>query len=389
MIITFIVDQYGQANNGTTITAKRFAERLVDLGHTVNVICALKDEDDQKVNQYSCGESFIPFVGRLKIVKKLVADQGFMFSKANKKVIIPIIKQSDIVHFLLPFKLEKVAKKLCDKFNIPTTAAFHLQPENITSSIKLKDSRLVNNYLYRKFRKFYDKFDHIHCPSNMIANQLIQHKYKAKLHVISNGVSHEFVKKQVNKPKFLKNKIVLLMIGRLSREKRQDLIINAVKESKFEKDIQIIFAGKGPLKTEYQDLSKTLTNKVIFGFYDKDELLDLINYSDIYVHSSDVEIEAISCIEVITCGLVPIISDSKLSATPQFALNKEINLFEANNYIDLKNKIEFLLENKEIKDQLSKEYIEYAKKYNIDSCVDELLDVFYKQIRLQESRPKL
>ena len=35
-------------------------------------------------------------------------------------------------------------------------------------------------------------------------------------------------------------------LGRLSKEKRQDVIINALKYSKYGDRIQLVFAGKGP-----------------------------------------------------------------------------------------------------------------------------------------------
>ena len=151
--------------------------------------------------------------------------------------------------------------------------------------------------------------------------------------------------------------------------------MNEIKKSKYEKNIQLILAGKGPWKEHLEMLSKDLTNKVIFNFYSQDELLKIINFSDLYIHSSDAEIEAISCMEAFTCGLVPVISDSKLSATNEFALDDR-NLFEAGNSESLKKKIEYWIEHPEEKKIQSKKYIEYAKKYNIENCVKEMEKFF-------------
>ena len=151
--------------------------------------------------------------------------------------------------------------------------------------------------------------------------------------------------------------------------------MNEIKKSKYEKNIHLILAGKGPWKEHLEMLSKDLTNKVIFNFYSQDELLKIINFSDLYIHSSDAEIEAISCMEAFTCGLVPVISDSKLSATNQFALDDR-NLFEAGNSESLKKKIEYWIEHPEEKKIQSKKYIEYAKKYNIENCVKEMEKFF-------------
>ncbi len=74
--------------------------------------------------------------------------------------------------------------------------------------------------------------------------------------------------------------------------------------------------------------------------------MKLINECDLYVHASDAEIEGISCMEALACGLVPIISDSRLSATMQFALD-ERSLFRAGDAADLAAKMDFWIEHPE------------------------------------------
>jgi len=175
-------------------------------------------------------------------------------------------------------------------------------------------------------------------------------------------------------------KYIILMIGRLSREKRQDLIIKAVKNLTFEKDVQIIFAGKGPWRNALIEESRGLSNQPIFDFFSQSELHDIINYSDLYVHASDVEIEAISCIEAFSCGLVPIISNSENSATNQFALS-EHNLFNASDSNSLADKITYLYENPERVLSLSKEYIEYAESYKMEVSILEIEKMFYETIK--------
>ena len=375
MIITMIVDQFGDENNGTTMTAKRFANILMEHGHTVRVVTASKINDP---NVYVTKERNVP------ILKQVGHSQGMIFAKPDKKILTEAIKGSDVVHFLMPFKIQKKGKKICDKLNVPSTAAFHVQPENITYTIHLGKVKWVNRFIYRLFRDtFFHKFNHIHCPSEMIKNQLIENGYKGNLHVISNGVLPDFVHKDVPKPKELEGKYCILMVGRYSREKRQDLLINAIKNSQYEKNTQLILCGKGPWRKTLEKLGRHLTNKPIMKFCSKDELIDTINYCDLYVHASDAEIEAISCMEAFTCGLVPIISDSKISATNQFALSDR-NLFECGNYLDLAHKIDYYIEHEEIKKADSLAYIEYAKRYAIDNCVRQLEDVF--QMAIDENK---
>lgn len=371
MVITLVVDQYGDPNNGTTMTAMRLADALERNGHTVRVVAA---ESHDLPNVYATGVKYRP------ILYEVSKTQGMKFAKTNRKLLEKAINGSDIVHFYLPFKLERVGKKIADRLNVPNTAAFHLQPENITSTIYLNRFKRLNAGIYYLFRKYYNQFRHIHCPSQMIANQLIEHGYTSKLHVISNGVDDHFKPKSVQKPKEWSDKFVILMVGRLSREKRQDLIIKAVLASKYEKNIQIIFAGKGPWKSHLEKLGKELTNPIQFNFYSQEELVEVMNYADLYIHASDAEIEAIACIEAFSCGLVPIISDSKISATNQFALTKE-NLFHAGDPESLRVRIEYWMEHEKERRELSHNYIEYGKTFALDHCVRQMEVMFEEAIR--------
>ena len=148
--------------------------------------------------------------------------------------------------------------------------------------------------------------------------------------MISNGVDSDFVYRKLPKPKEYEGKFVILMIGRLSNEKRQDVLIRAVNQSAYREKIQLILAGQGPKYKALKKLGRQLKNPPVIRFFSREELLDVIAVSDLYVHAADAEIEAISCIEAFSGGLVPVIANSPKSATPQFALCDE-SLFEAGN----------------------------------------------------------
>ncbi len=380
MVITLVMDKYvgddGKVTNGTTMTTLRFAKKLMEHGHEVRIVTCTPNTSSNVyvVPEYNMG-----------CFTKITHAQGMALGKPDKEILKKAFEGSDVIHFLMPFMLAREGKRMADEMGIPSTCAFHVQPENITYSLGLKGNKLASNTIYNVFRGYYNKFNHVHCPSNMIANQLHQHGYKAETHVISNGVSSAFVPKEVEKPTEYKDKIVVMMIGRLSNEKRQDLIINAIAESKYKDKIVLVLCGVGPQKDKIDKLAKKKGVKVEFKFLAEKDLVDVCNYADIYVHASDIEIEAIGCIEAFSCGMVPIISDNELSATNQFALT-DYNLFKHGNYFDLRDKIEFFIEHDDIKQDLSKKYIEYAKQFALDNCVKELEKVFEKAIEENKSQ---
>ena len=377
MKILIVIDQYDGANNGTTISSRRFVENLKKRGNDVRIISTGKEEKDKyKVDK----------IHLLPVVNWIVTSQGMQFAKADEKKLREAISWAEIVHFYMPFFLSIKGMKIAKELNKPMTAAFHVQPENITYSIGLGKHESVNDKIYTIFRDtFFNEFNHIHCPSNFIANELKKHGYTAKLHVISNGIEPDWKYMKNKKPEELKDKIVITMVGRLSGEKRQDVLIDAVKQSKYSEKIQLIFAGNGPKKRSYQKRSEQLINEPIFQFYEKEQLQNILSYTDLYVHTSDAEIEAISCIEAISTGLVPIIAKSDKSATSQFALD-ERSTFEAGNSNELSKKIDYWIDNEKERKQMELKYAQNAENYRIEKSMKKIEEMFKEEINERNRR---
>lgn len=375
MKIVLVIDQYDSANNGTTISARRFAHELRLHGNEVKIV-ACGNSNEQKF-----GVSKLHF---LPLVENIIRSQGMELAYPNKKKLRFALEWADVVHFMMPFALSYRGLRLAEKMGVPHTAAFHVQPENITFSLGIGNSIKCNNFIYDFFRdKFYNRFRHIHCPSEFIASQLRQHGYTAKLHVISNGINPSFCYRKSPKPKEFKDKFIITTVGRFSAEKRHDVLISAVNISKYSDSIQLIFAGQGPKKRDIIKLGKSLHNPPILKFFNENELHKLLAYSDLYVHPSDVEIEAISCVEAFASGLVPIIANSERSATPQFALD-ERSLFEAGNPISLAEKIDYWIEHKEERIKSELLYSEKGKEYHIQQCVTQIENMFIEAIEQSE-----
>ena len=67
------------------------------------------------------------------------------------------------------------------------------------------------------------------------------------------------------------------MIGRYSYEKNQLLLYKAMRYSQHQKDIQIIFAGQGPVDKKVLEAGKKLVNKSLIGFCTQYQLRDIID----------------------------------------------------------------------------------------------------------------
>ncbi len=386
MKILLVIDTYDTNNNGTSISAQRFAAVLREHGNEVRILTTGEPAPDK----------FVLKEFKVPLFNDLIHSHGFQFAQVDLDIIREAVAWADIVHCMMPFALETATKLIADQMHKPSTAAFHIQPENMTSSIGLGKAEWLNDRFYYTFRfLLYQHFNHIHVPSQFMADELVKRGYKAKIHVISNGIDPDFIaagqRKLSDRGNCLTSRsdsghITITMVGRLSGEKRQDVIINAVPFSKYADRIQLVFAGKGPKYDEYVELGKQLPNPPQFVFLSKPELIDLLLHTDLYVHASDMESEAISCIEAFATGLVPVIANSEDSATPQFALDGR-SLFAPGRPKDLARAIDWWLDHPDEKAKMEREYAEAAKKYDIDTSV-RLCEQMFREAIEEENQEK-
>lgn len=366
MTITIVADVFGKDNNGTAITARRLIENLKERGYTVRVVSPYESDEE--------GFYTVP-VRNFFIFNHYIASNGVELAKPDRKILREAITGADVVHIMLPFKLGIAACKIAHEMNIPVTAGFHVQPENFSSHVFLKNAKLFNRYLYARFRhKLYRSVPHVHCPSEFIAGQLRGHKYTSKLHVISNGVSPIFVKAPAVRPAGYEGKFLILNTGRFVREKRQDILIRAVALSKHRDDIQIMLAGYGPEEKYLARLARRKGLTLDKRAYKPGELPAVVNYCDLYVHPAEIEIEGIAVLEAITCGLVPVINDSPRSAAGSFALD-ERSKFDGTPE-DLAKKIDYWIEHPDERKAASERYIEYSERFCITKCIDMMEKMF-------------
>lgn len=372
MKILFVMDQIDDLNNGATISCLNFGKALKELGHKVYYAgCGSLSENKFVFDEKKFGP----------IKTNLLRKEGICFAKPDDDFTRTFIRDFDIIHLCTPFELSQSILKLAKKYDIPVTAGYHIQPENATYNFGLKKNKDLNNKIYDKYRLFFNEINHIHCPTKFIADKLKEHGYNSKMHIFSNSISDEFTYSKEDKPDKYKETFVITMVGKLTKQKGQSVLIDAVENSKYEEFIQLVFAGDGPERMKLRKKGKKLSNKPFMKFYSRQDLKYLLSYTDLYVHTSNAEIESISCMEAMACGLVPIIADSPKSATPKFALSKE-SLFKPNDADDLAEKIDYWIEHTTLRQEYEKKYAELIKdNYPMDKSVKQLEAMFNEAIK--------
>jgi glycosyltransferase involved in cell wall biosynthesis len=170
----------------------------------------------------------------------------------------------------------------------------------------------------------------------------------------------------------------ILFLGRLVPEKRVELLIEAFKNLKTEK--QLVIAGdvsdSGEYAEQLKELSKDDSRIIFTGFVEGQLLGELYSNSYIYVLPSDLEGMPLSLLEAMSygnCCLTSNIAECK-TVTADHGLT-----FEKGNLQDLAEKLQMLCDNPQTVENYKNKSAEYIlNKYNWDDVTNKTFELYGK-----------
>ena len=360
LTLALVLDSFGNMGNGTSNSAIQYAQGLEALGHRVRLVGVGSTEYPARVH-------------RIPLVSRVAARQQMSFARADPELFRRAFTGVDLVHIYEPFAFGRAALAQARSMGIPVTAGFHIQPENITYSAgPLRWLPGVDAAIYRLFRFWlYDHVGHIHVPTQLTADLLRSHGYKARLHVISNGYQPRFNPGDRYERQRSGRLIQVVASGRLAREKDHLTLIRALALCRNRYRIRLTIAGTGPMERRLRtEAARQLAGmQVSIGFHQNATMPDLLRQADLLVHPSIADLESVSVLEGMACGAVPIIAQSDLSAAGHFALTQH-SLFPVGKARSLAEQIDWWIDHPDVLAVWSRRYAEHAKEhYSLDTSV--------------------
>lgn len=366
--IGYVIDTYDGLKGGGVISARRFVEALGER-HDITLITTGEPAPGRVI----LPGYYIPFA------KNLMKKMGFIFAWPDRRALEAAFRDLDIIHVQLPFYLGVRSVAIAKEMGIPVVTAFHVQPENILLNIRIRSATL-SRWIYKLFiSTFYGRSDGVHCPSEFARNELRRHGVEVPCRVISNGLTNKFSSPAQPRGPHGGGDFTLLSVGRLAREKRLHLVIEAVKLSKHAGRIQWIATGAGPLRDKIEKLGAALPKPAQVLFVSDAELIDLYHSADLFVQASEVELEGMAVLEALGCGLPALISNNATSASTQFAASPDF-LFENDNVRELAAKIDHLIENPKLIADARAWCAERAKEFRMADMIGEIEDFYHDVI---------
>jgi len=209
---------------------------------------------------------------------------------------------------------------------------------------------------------------------NHVLNRLQIPKYRS--HLLLNAIPL----KEILFNKRSSEKINLLFVGRLEKQKSIETLLKAVenlKTIKLKKEFQLIIVGDGKLKNELEQLMKQLKLGTVVTFVGEQKYIDsYYEQADIFILPSIWEGFGIVILEAFRSKVAVIASNIE---GPAELIKNEVNglLFKPKDHIQLSEKIVQLINNKKLRAKIAHNgYLTFTKKYQIDNYVEKLNELY-------------
>ncbi len=303
-------------------------------------------------------------------------EMQFTMARPDRPRMAQLFRDVDVVHVQFPFWLGVAAVDEARRAQKPVVAAFHVQPENLLSNLGLRWTWLSRRIYAYWASRIFGCADAVVCPTQFAAHKLWEHGVTTPTHVISNGVPPDLgALIPTTRPARSRDKFVVLAVGRLAAEKRQDLIIDAVKRSRHRERIQLVLAGGGPKEAKLRALGRDLPNPPELGFLPRERLAQRFAEADLFVHASEVELEGIAVLEAMSAALPVLLADGAESAASGFALSDDFR-FPAGDGAALAAKIDALVESPATLEAARERYRVASRVASFDDGVDKLVAAY-------------
>lgn len=218
-------------------------------------------------------------------------------------------------------------------------------------------------------------------PSAPIKNELLENGVVMKAcEVVPTGVDCQKYSPDKFDKAFLERyglvgKRVLLHVGRLSMEKRLDVVLEGVaKLAPKEPDLRLLVVGKGPAEQHYKDLARKLglSERVTFtGFLPDEEMPKAYASAEILVIASTFETQGLVVLEALASGTP--VAGVRYRAIPEFVQEgKNGCLFELDSCAEAIQRC--LLRS----DSMMINAVSTARDYSVDSCCAKLEKCYEK-----------
>ena len=384
MKILFVLNNFYATGNGLSASARRTVQALKDAGGEVRVLSGPNPDAGGPQPEFLLPKFYFPFF------QPIIDAHGYQFASSQKDIIEKAVKWADVIHLEEPFVLEIKTIRIAKRLGKPITGTYHLHPENIFCSLAMGRWHGINSFLLKFWRDHvFNLCSFVQCPTQNVYERLQRYHFASHLKVFSNGLIPDHCIRPDEMPADYLDPdrpLKVVYIGRLSVEKDQPTLIEAIRHSAFANRIQLHFAGQGPKAKAYKKMAMKLYEEGLvrfkpeFSFHTRDELREIAAGADLCIHCATIEVEGLSIMEALQQAAVPVIAAGYHTGTSQFALD-ERSVFPEKDSKALAEKMDWWLAHPQERWEQGKKYARSMDQYDIAYSAKALIDLFKEAAR--------
>ena len=355
--IAFVI--YSLGSGGAERAVSGLANHLVK-EHNVTIVSLVKKDPfyplDPKIELLYCSntiktktnpiQSMFDGFGRIINLYKILR-------KGHIQIVISFMTNSNI-YSIWAAKLAGIPSIISERANhaIDTIPRFQSFVRNV--SYKFSNYLVVQT---EENKKFYTR-----------------HMLTEKVKVIPNAIAESLRTKKESPNPVSKSQNVILNVGSFKNGKAQDLLIRAFAQIPKDDDWYLTFVGDGMNKEKFMKLADKLnvSDRIEFAG-NKGNIHDYYNQSDIFAFTSEHEGFPNALMEALYFGLPAISTDCNYGPSELIKHGHNGFLIEVGNQEQLQDRLQELMNNKMLREKMSKRASASTKRFEMELIADKWL----------------
>jgi glycosyltransferase involved in cell wall biosynthesis len=304
MRIMVVTDQYAPMVGGVSTVTRTLAVGLARRGHTVAVLAPSprwrgRLDTEERVSVNYRGSVPWPWHEGMRL--------ACVPGPASRGLITAFAP--DVAHIHSPVTLGATARIVAGRLKIPVVYTNHYLPVNVRP-FRQRRPGLFDALFYSYVVGFSNRCSHVTAPTATALRLLREQGLRVPSRVISNGVdlgtywpgpADERIRDRYG---LVPGRPLILSVGRLSPEKRVDVLLDAT--ARLTNDAHVAIAGTGPQEGSLRARAERLglTRRVRFlGFVPGSDLPGLYRLADVFAICSEAELQSLTTMEAMATGL--------------------------------------------------------------------------------------
>jgi glycosyltransferase involved in cell wall biosynthesis len=311
MRIIVVTDQYAPMVGGVPAVTRGLAAGLAARGHAVTV---LAPSAGVRAGVGMDGQASVRYVGSLPWPWY----PGMRLARVPLRAIRAHIDTAapDVVHIHSPVMLGVLANWRADHKGVPVVYTNHFMPANFAGTAG-EGWPVLQSCFYSWVVGFANRCGYVTAPSKTALGLLIARGLRVPSQVVSNGVDLRAFRPgpadaALRHRYGLRSDLpVILSVGRLSSEKRVDVLLDAA--SKLTRPTQVVIAGAGPAEATLRSTARRLeldASVRFLGHIPDPDLPGLYRLADVFAISSEAELQSLVTMEAMASGLPVVAADA-------------------------------------------------------------------------------